>query len=99
MPGQGNINVSYPVDIVQRIAPNMKIAGGAATPTLTQQLLGTRVMHFQKDGLADYGMLPDFLQAVSRVARGEEVVRALFRGADNVVTMWEKSIQAKDRIR
>jgi hypothetical protein len=44
-------------------------------------------------------MLPDFLQAVSRVARGEEVVRALFRGADNVVNMWEKSFQAKDRIR
>jgi len=99
MPGQGNINIAYPVDIVQRYAPNMKIAGGATPPNLAQQLFGAKVMNFQTDGLADYGLLPDFLQAVSRVARGEEVVRALFRGADNVITMWEKSIQAKDRIR
>lgn len=99
LPGQSTIQMGYPVDIVQRFAPNMRIAGGAAPPTLNPQQFGARVMFFSKDGLAEYGMLPDFLQAVSRAPRGEEVVRALFRGAENVVTMWEKSVEARVRVR
>jgi hypothetical protein len=99
LPGQPSIQVRYPVDIVSRFAPTMRMASGSVCPPLPQQGLGGKRMHFRTDGLAEYGMLPDFLQAVSQAPGGEAVVRALFRGAEDVILMWEKSMVAKDRVR
>ncbi len=55
--------------------------------------MGSRVYDFQSGGLADYGMLPDFLQAVSerRGLRPEPALDAVFRSAEDVVEMWEKA--------
>lgn len=99
LPGLGTIQVRYPIDIVSRFAPTMRLAGGAVPAPLPQQRLGTKTMHLRSDGLAEYGMLPDFLQAVSQQPRGEEVVNAFFNGAEDVIRMWERSVVAKDRVR
>lgn len=99
VPGLNTIQVRYPIDIVRRFAPHMRLAGGAVPPVLAQQRIGTRTLHLRTDGLADYGMLPDFLQAVSMQPRGEEVVNAFFNGAEDVIQMWERAWVAKDRVR
>ena len=45
---------------------------------------------FQKDGIAHYGMLPDFLQAVSQQPDSLYAMDSLFHSADAVVNMWKK---------
>ncbi len=97
--GQPNIQIVYPVNIVQDFAPGMKIQGGAATPNLAAHFLPGRPMNFRDVGLAEYGLLPDFLQSVRSYPRGPEVVRSLFRGAENVIVLWEKAIAAKGNVR
>ena len=99
VPGHASIRIPYPVNVVRRFAPGMRTAGAGPAPDLPQQIIGKRTLHFREDGLADYGMLADFLQSISQYPRGEEVVRALFRGAENVINLWEKSIAAKDNVR
>jgi microsomal dipeptidase-like Zn-dependent dipeptidase len=55
--------------------------------------LGTRIYDFQTDGLAHYGMLPDFLEAVAerRDLQPEQALRALYHSAEDVVAMWERA--------
>jgi microsomal dipeptidase-like Zn-dependent dipeptidase len=52
---------TYPVTIASRVNP----PPGVLTPPLPQFRLGSRTYDFTQDGLANYGLLPDFLQAVS----------------------------------
>lgn len=57
---------------------------------------GNREFDFNLDGLAHYGLIPDMLQDVSNQLRAQKTgevhdLRALFRGADDYITMWEKT--------
>jgi len=99
LPGLPPIQIAYPNDIVSQIAPSMRISGGAATPRLPQPNVGPRLAHFRTDGLAQYGMLPDFIKSISSYPRGREVAQSLFNGAENVIKLWEKSVAARTRVR
>ena len=48
-------------------------------------------MNFQRDGAAHYGMLADFMQAVSQKPGSAAAVTGLYRSANDVVVMWEKA--------
>jgi microsomal dipeptidase-like Zn-dependent dipeptidase len=98
MPGLPTISVSYPINIVQRYAPGMRLADGSTPPALHQHVTGSRTFDLRTDGLAHYGMLPDFLQAVSTARGGDRVVRELFNGAERVIQLWEKAEAAKGRV-
>jgi hypothetical protein len=98
MPGLPTITVTYPVNIVQRYAPSMRLADGSTPPALHQHVTGSRTFDLRTDGLAHYGMLPDFLQAVSAARGGDRVVRELFNGAERVIQLWEKADAAKTRV-
>ncbi len=51
------------------------------------------------DGMAHYGLLPDFLQDLRNVGLTAEDLAPLFRSAYDYVQMWEKCEQQADRIR
>lgn len=45
---------------------------------------------YNTDGVAHYGMLPDFMQAIKASPNGEKVFNALNESANTFVEMWEK---------
>jgi hypothetical protein len=78
----------------------MQRSPNAAQP-LVRSRAGVREFDVNIDGLAHYGMLPDFLQDVANLLRtsGGQVrdLGALFRSVDDYVRMWEKVEAGKGR--
>lgn len=50
----------------------------------------TRTFDINYDGLAHYGMLPDFIQEMSLLGATPEELGALFRSAEGTIKMWEE---------
>ena len=57
-------------------------------------MLGSRAYSLRGDGLAHYGMLADFLEAIRRQPQGAAPYKALFQSAEDVIKMWEKAVAA-----
>jgi microsomal dipeptidase-like Zn-dependent dipeptidase len=74
--------VSYPVTIASH-------TGNPRAPALPRSVMGVRSFDFQTDGLAHYGMLPDFMQALSDKPDSGAAVNALFHSAEDTIRMWE----------
>jgi microsomal dipeptidase-like Zn-dependent dipeptidase len=73
--------------------------GKTDAPELSRSQMGPRPLDFQRDGIAHYGMLADFMQAVSQKPDSGDAMKALFRSANDVVEMWEKCEARKSSIR
>lgn len=90
---------TYPITVAQGRAPRW---AAATAPALAQARLGARRFDGLSDGLAHYGMLPEFLQALDtlpadpRTGRpaGSELVDALFQSAEDVLEFWERAEEA-----
>jgi hypothetical protein len=50
---------------------------------------GERDFDVNVDGMAHYGLLPDFLQDVANVGVPDQVVRTLYRSAEDYIRVWE----------
>ncbi len=83
---RSEIAVNYPIDVAARSAA----AAGASAENLDRSVVGTKTFDFTTDGVGHYGMLPDFLQALSQHPGAHDKVEALFRSAEDVVQMWER---------
>jgi microsomal dipeptidase-like Zn-dependent dipeptidase len=59
---------------------------------------GTRYWDFNLDGLANYGLLPDFLQDLRNVGINGQQMDALFESAEDYIQMWEKAEIAAARM-
>lgn len=81
-------SVRYPLQVAAE-ARNWK--AGYTPPALPAPRLGERALDFQRDGIAHYGMLADFMQAVRDTPRSQDGITGLFRSANDVVVMWEKA--------
>jgi len=72
-----------------------RMKSGNPTAPLERSRAGHRDYDYNIDGLAHYGLLPDFLQDVSnQLRRGSGQVRdlsALFRSAESYVAAWERA--------
>jgi microsomal dipeptidase-like Zn-dependent dipeptidase len=79
--------VTYPIRVASRVGTP---PAGYTPPALERSRMGNRTFDFKTDGIAHYGMLPDFIQAVSQKPGSEAALQALFRSANDVVEMWEK---------
>jgi hypothetical protein len=82
---------SFPITVASKFAP----PSGAPTPALPPYKLGSRTYDFHRDGIANYGLLPDFFQAVSERgsnpgSTGYTALNALYHSAEDVIEMWEK---------
>ena len=60
-------------------------------PPLARSKAGPRRdFDYNIDGMAHYGMLPDFLQDLRNLGLSQEDLAPLFRGAYDYIVMWEK---------
>lgn len=73
-PGAG---VSYP----------FQLHGQAAT--MDRQVVGSKTFDFNTDGLANVGLLPDFVEDLKAVGLSNTDLNPLFRSAEAYVRMWE----------
>lgn len=64
-----------------------------------RQRTGERVFDLNTDGVAHYGLYPDFLADLQRSPGGEEAMRYLFRSAEVYLQFWERSVAAGERAR
>jgi hypothetical protein len=55
-----------------------------------QQVSGQRVYDINKDGVAHYGLYPDWIQDL-RMQAGDAIVQDMFRGAEAYLQMWERA--------
>jgi microsomal dipeptidase-like Zn-dependent dipeptidase len=107
---QYNLPTYYPIDIGLRLNPPQSIT----VNTLQRFQLVSRTFDFTTDGIANYGLLPDFLQAVSQhpapswnPSEGTSPtpnpdampeLGALFHSAEDVIEMWQKAENAAGSI-
>lgn len=55
-----------------------------------QQVSGERVYDINKDGVAHYGLYPDWIEDLRQIA-GEDIVKDLERGTEAYLQMWERA--------
>ncbi len=59
--------------------------------TLDRQRTGVRVFDVTRDGVAHYGMYPDWVEDLRHIA-GQRIVDDLARGAEAYLQMWERAV-------
>ena len=55
---------------------------------------GNRYWDFNTDGMAHYGLMPDFLQDLRNIGLAPDKLTVLFRSAEDYIQMWEKTQKA-----
>jgi hypothetical protein len=58
--------------------------------TFSRETWGQRMFDLNKDGVANYGMYPDWLQEL-RVLAGKPILADMFHGAEAYLEMWERA--------
>jgi microsomal dipeptidase-like Zn-dependent dipeptidase len=59
--------------------------------TIDQQHSGTRTYDINTDGVAHYGLYPDWIEDLRRQA-GDEIIEDMVRGPEAFLQMWERAI-------
>ena len=60
---------------------------------------GQRDWDFNIDGLAHYGMIPDFLQDLKNVGIKTDMMMPIFSSAEEYILMWEKAEKNKANVK
>lgn len=68
----------------------------ASHPAMTANALGGRKFDLNFDGLAHYGLLPDFFEDLHVDGVTAEQLGVAFRSAEDFVRTWEKSCRLSD---
>ena len=58
--------------------------------TIEQQQSGERVYDINKDGVAHYGLYPDWIEDLRKIA-GDQIVKDMARGSEAYLQMWERA--------
>lgn len=64
--------------------------------TMQQSVSGTRTWDINTDGAANYGLFPDYIEDLRRIA-GPQIVTDLSRGAEAYLQMWQRAEAAARR--
>ncbi len=62
--------------------------------TVDKQVSGQRVYDINKDGVAHYGLYPDWIQDLKMLA-GQDIVDDMARGPEAYLQMWERAYGVK----
>ena len=57
---------------------------------LDRQVAGDRTFDINEDGVAQYGMYPDWIEDLRKIA-GDQIIRDMSRGAEAYLRMWERA--------
>ena len=63
---------------------------GMGGVTIDQQVAGERVFDINVDGVAQYGLYPDWIEDLRQIA-GDDIVKDLQRGPEAYLGMWERA--------
>jgi hypothetical protein len=63
--------------------------------TFSRETWGQRIFDINKDGVANYGMYPDWLQELQTLA-GRPILTDMFHGAEAYLEMWERAYGVPD---
>jgi hypothetical protein len=66
---------------------------------LRRHIVGVRDWDVNLDGVAHYGMLPDFLQDVKNIGVKPSQLSVLFNSANDYIKTWEKAERMKVHVR
>ncbi|HKU44891.1 MAG TPA: membrane dipeptidase [Polyangiales bacterium] len=86
------------------IGPPRRVQYGVDQMVQTTQLLrqsdrpGTRRFDFNRDGLAHYGLLPDFVRDVANQYASDDPLVPFFRSAQRFIETWERCEAAKSHV-
>ncbi|MFN4144526.1 MAG: hypothetical protein ACK4GN_01795, partial [Runella sp.] len=75
-----------------------KITNSTANEPLRRCRTANREWDFNLEGLAHYGLIPDFLQDCKNVGLTPQQLKPLFNSAEDYIKMWEKAENAKSRV-
>lgn len=93
--------VRYPLEVA-RVSMARRLSEGwpgrILPPLLAQSRFGSRTYDFNRDGIAHYGMLADFVQALSQQPDSAAAIDGLFRSAEETVRMWEGAERAAGNV-
>ncbi len=64
--------------------------GRAASQTFSRLRTGNRTWDINTDGVANVGLLPDFIQDLKNVGLSDDDLAPLFRSAEHYVALWER---------
>lgn len=64
--------------------------GGDGAVTFSRQVSGSHEFDINRDGVAHYGLIPDWLEDL-RLVGGPRITRDLFKGAEGYLGMWERA--------
>jgi microsomal dipeptidase-like Zn-dependent dipeptidase len=64
---------------------------------VTKQRSGERVYDINVDGVSHYGLYPDWIEDLRKLA-GEEIVDDLQRGPEAYLQMWERTVGVRNRV-
>ena len=64
--------------------------------TIDRQRMGERVYDVNKDGMAHFGLLPDWLEDIRKLA-GQPIVDDMNRGAEAYLQVWERAVGVPSR--
>jgi len=90
------VRYTYPTGTT---APTLSYGSNPAlTPVVIRDGSGTitRVFDVNVDGLAHYGLVPDYVQDLANVGVTKEQLGALFQSAEAVLTTWDKACTFSD---
>jgi microsomal dipeptidase-like Zn-dependent dipeptidase len=88
MNGFGSQGLPRGADVPNPVSYPFRSFDGSTT--LTRQRSGERVFDINTDGVAHYGLYPDWIEDL-RVQAGDRIVRDLGRGAEAYLQMWERA--------
>jgi len=79
---------------IYELALRMQEGTGADQPALLRSVFQGRDFDYNLDGLAHYGMLPDFIQDLHNIGITGEALYPLLRSSEGYVRMWERDAAA-----
>jgi microsomal dipeptidase-like Zn-dependent dipeptidase len=72
-------------------------AGHPLQRTLMPMGSGRRYWNINQDGLAHYGLIPDYLQDLYNIGATDQEMMTIFRGAEGFVRSWERAYSLRRR--
>lgn len=86
----GSTPVSYPFTLFHGNDWDPALFGSVKALTFQQQVSGERRYNTDKDGMAHYGLVADWVEEV-RIEGGKDALNALFGSAEVYLRMWERA--------
>ena len=81
------------IDITKPLAPQLKACPDIYNAAFVKSKTGDKTWDYCIEGVAHYGMLPDFLRDLSAKQNGDALNTSMMQNAEMFARMWEKALK------